>query len=421
MVGFLLSSGTWQENECLSVSELTSVVKSRLEESAALHGVLVKGEVSNFKHHSSGHLYFTLKDAKSRLRCVMFRNRSSLVRFRVEDGLTVVLRGDIGVYEAAGDYQLYVEDIYPTGQGALFLAFEQLKQRLAAEGLFAAARKRPLPFLPHTVGVVTSPTGAAIRDILSVMHRRNPAVNILIAPALVQGEGGPASVVAAIELLNKQGQADVLIVGRGGGSLEELWTFNEEIVARAIAASAIPVISAVGHETDFTIADFVADHRAPTPSAAAELAVPEQAALIRQVREVELRMAGALSRRVRHLLDRLRLLKASPGLTRPLDRLNQFRQQLDEEYRAAEMSLTQGNVARRAALEGLVGKLDSLSPLATLARGYAICQLLPSGDVVKKAAQVQPGAHLLVRLAEGEVHCQAQRKPLPSGQATLPL
>lgn len=351
----------------------------------------------------------------------MFRSRSSSVRFKVEDGLTVVARGDIGVYESAGDYQLYVDELYPAGQGALYLAFTQLKQKLAAEGLFAPERKRVLPYLPHTVGVITSPTGAAIRDIVSVIRRRNPMVSILIAPALVQGEGGPASVVAAIELMNQYKQADVLIVGRGGGSLEELWTFNEEAVARAIAASDIPVISAVGHETDFTIADFVADQRAPTPSAAAEMAVPEYAAMQQQVKQAQQRIARALDRRLDHLRERVRLLCASTVLTRPYDRINQTRLQVDDLYRQAEMAIDRRCSQNKADLKALAGKLDSLSPLATLGRGYAVCRLVSTGAVVKNALQVQPGTKLRVQLCEGEVLCKAEGRAAPTGQATLPI
>jgi exodeoxyribonuclease VII large subunit len=411
----------WQEADYLSVSDVTRIIKTRLAESPELQGILVKGEVSNFKHHSSGHMYFTLKDEKCRLRCVMFRNRSQSVRFGVEDGLTVVAHGSIGVYESSGEYQLYVEEMFPVGQGALFLAFEQLKRKLEAEGLFAEQRKRPLPYLPKTVGVITSPTGAAIRDIISVLQRRNPAVEILVAPAIVQGDAGPASVVAAIQLMNRAGHADVLIVGRGGGSLEELWTFNDEAVARAIAGSAIPVVSAVGHETDFTIADFVADRRAPTPSAAAEMVVPELALLVRQVQESRARMAGALGRTVQNWRDRLRLLTASPAITRPVDRINQLRQQLDELLRAAEADLRQRMAQEKARVEVAAGKLDSLSPLATLARGYAICQLAKSGDVVTRVGQVAPGARLLVRVTDGTVRCRAEERQMIGEQGALPI
>ncbi|MGI6541828.1 MAG: exodeoxyribonuclease VII large subunit [Limnochordia bacterium] len=393
---------------CMSVSELTRIIKARLESASDLQQILVKGEISNFKHHTSGHMYFTLKDAQSRIRCVMFRYRSRMVRFALEDGMTVIVRGSVSVYENSGDYQLYVDQVYPVGQGALFLAFEQLKQRLEKEGLFREERKRPLPFFPKTVGVVTSPTGAAVRDIISVLRRRNPGVNILLAPALVQGEGGPAAVTAAIELMNQVGLAEVLIVGRGGGSLEELWTFNDESVARAIAASAIPVVSAVGHETDFTIADFVADRRAPTPSAAAEMVVPERDELVRHVQTEHLRMVRALLRAITLRRERLRLLMARPALLRPTDRLYQLRQRLDDLGHGAEAAMRRKVYEERAGIEVLAGRLNSLSPLATLARGYAICQDTASGAIVRSIAQAPQGSRLLVRVHDGSLACRVE-------------
>ncbi|MCL4516400.1 MAG: exodeoxyribonuclease VII large subunit, partial [Firmicutes bacterium] len=282
--------------QVLSVRELTRLVKEAVESRPALQNVLVKGEISNFKHHSSGHMYFTLKDEGARLRCVMFRTRNVMVKFQVADGMSVIAAGSVGVYEGSGDYQLYVEELFPAGAGSLHLAFEQLKKKLEAEGLFAPEHKRPIPACPRKVGVITSPTGAAIRDIITVARRRFPNIHLVIAPAIVQGEAGPASVVAAIELMNRLSDVDALIVGRGGGSIEELWTFNDEAVARAIYSSAIPVISAVGHETDFTIADFVADRRAPTPSAAAEMAAPDKAQLSGLLGSYRTRLRQALHR-----------------------------------------------------------------------------------------------------------------------------
>ena len=327
----------------------------------------------------------------------------------------------MSVYEVAGEYQLYVDELYPAGQGALYLAFEQLKEKLAAEGLFDAARKRPLPKLPRTVGVVTSPTGAAIRDILSVLRRRFPTINIVLAPAIVQGEAGPASVIQAIERLNQRDDVDVLIVGRGGGSLEELWTFNDEGVARAIAASRIPVISAVGHETDVTIADFVADRRAPTPSAAAEMAVMERAILVQGVRDQRERMVRALEKRIRQLRESLGYLTRSAALTRPQDRLNQLRQQLDEMSYRMETSFRYETERRRRLLEALAGKLDGLSPLGTLARGYAICRIASTGDVVTEATRVRPGELLKVRVREGELTCKALGADDEIDQPSLPI
>jgi exodeoxyribonuclease VII large subunit len=401
------------EGECLTVSQVTRIIKSLIEQTPALQDLLIEGEISNFKHHSSGHMYFTLKDDKSRLRFGMFRRHNPRVRFRPPDGLTVVGRGAAGVYETSGDYQLYVREMYPAGQGALFLAFEQLKKKLHAEGLFSDERKRSLPYLPHTVGVITSPTGAAVRDIISVLKRRHPAVNILVAPCLVQGDGGPASVIAAIKLMNAAQLADVLIIGRGGGSLEELWTFNDEGVARAIADSKIPTVSAVGHETDFTIADFVADRRAPTPSAAAELVVPERALLRQQTEERLTRLQSAFSRLVVNRRDNLRLLAAGPVFRRPTDHIDQRRQQVDDLARMSEGRIAHRLQNERARLRALVGKLDSLSPLATLGRGYAICQLAETGAVVRSVSQVPQGTRLTVRVGDGTFACRVAQELLP--------
>lgn len=406
--------------ELLTVSELTRRVKEVLEADPTLGAVWVKGEISNFKHHSSGHMYFTLKDEKSRLKCVMFRTRNAALRFRPEDGLTVIAGGSIGLYEVAGEYQLYVNELYPAGQGALHLAFEQLKQKLEKEGLFDPSRKRPLPFLPRTVGVVTSPTGAAIRDILSVLRRRFPNVNILLAPAQVQGEGGPASVIRGIRLLNERDDVDVMIVGRGGGSLEELWTFNDEGVARAIAASRIPVISAVGHETDFTISDFVADRRAPTPSAAAEMAVPEKATLLAQLAGANERLRGALKKQVLRRREALRYLQRSPAFTRPLDRIYQRRQHLDDLLQRAGIAASHGMAVRRSRLEAIAGKLDTLSPLATLARGYAIC-MAENGSVVTDAAAVSAGEPIVVRVHRGEIRARVSGEEKKIVQPSLPM
>lgn len=408
------------ERGILTVSELTRRVKELLEADPVLRSVWVKGEISNFKHHSSGHMYFTLKDEKSRLKCVMFRSRNVALRFRPEDGLTVIAGGSISLYEVAGEYQLYVDELHPAGQGALHLAFEQLKRKLEGEGLFDPARKRPLPFLPRTVGVVTSPTGAAIRDILSVLRRRCPSVNILLAPALVQGEGGPASVIRGLRLLNGRDDVDVIIVGRGGGSLEELWTFNDEGVARAIAASRIPVISAVGHETDFTIADFVADRRAPTPSAAAEMAVPDRAMLLAQLAGVRERLRSAFGKQLQRRREALRYLRTSPALTRPLDRIYQRRQQLDDQFQRACVAMEHAMEVRRSRLEALAGKLDTLSPLATLARGYAIC-MKADGSVITDAASAKAGEPIVVRVHRGEIRARVSGAGSDVVQPRLPL
>ncbi|OUM94003.1 MAG: exodeoxyribonuclease VII large subunit [Firmicutes bacterium ZCTH02-B6] len=391
------------EQQVLTVQQVTRIIRERLTSDPRLVGVAVRGEISNFKHHGSGHMYFTLKDAHSRLRCVMFRSDNMRLRFRPEDGMTVIAQGDISVYEAAGDYQLYVRALVPAGQGELALAFEQLKQKLAAQGLFDPARKRPLPLLPRRVGVVTSLHGAALRDILSVIRRRFPEMPVLIAPAIVQGDEGPESVVRAIELINRCPDVDVLIVGRGGGSLEELWTFNDERVAWAIARSRIPVISAVGHETDFTIADFVADKRAPTPSAAAEMAVPEAHVLRHTIGSFLVRLEAGVRRRLEAGRVRLDLLSRRPALSRPWDLIAQRRQRVDDVLLAAARAVQQRIAAHERQLAFLAGKLDALSPLATLARGFAICRRQDTGEVVRSGRQVQPGTPLTIRVQDAEV------------------
>lgn len=391
------------EPQIYSVRELTAMVKERLTSDPRLAGVAVLGEISNFKHHSSGHMYFTLKDEHSRLRCVMFRRENMRLRFRPADGQAVIAKGDVSVYEAAGDYQLYVREMVPAGHGELALAFEQLKQKLAAEGLFDEERKRPLPVLPRRIGVVTSPEGAALRDIISVTRRRFPNMPILLAPAVVQGEEGPDSVVRAIRLMNEHGGVDVLIVGRGGGSLEDLWTFNDERVARAIAASRIPVISAVGHETDFTIADFVADKRAPTPSAAAEMAVPDKRALLAHIQGQYERLQSGVRRRIEQGRARLRLLESRPVLARPGELLLEYRQRVDDAEERAGRAARDMLDQRERALAAAAGKLDALSPVATLARGYAVARRADMGQVVRRGGQVAAGDELLIRVVDAEL------------------
>lgn len=401
--------------EVLSVSEVTQRVKAAIESAPGLQNIWMKGEISNFRQPSSGHMYFTLKDEYSRMRAVMFRSRAQSLPFRLEDGLTVLVRGSVGLYEAAGEYQFYVEEVVPAGQGALYLAFEQLKARLAQEGLFA--QKRPLPFFPKTVGLITSPTGAAVRDMISVIRRRNPTVNILLIPAVVQGEEAAPSLCQAIALAQQCPQIDVLIIGRGGGSLEELWAFNEESVARAIFRSRIPTISAVGHETDFTIADFVADYRAPTPSAAAEVAVPELRALKSTLADLRQRAAVALRKRAQHYRERLRLLERSAVLTRPERTLREYRQRVDELLQRAEESTRTRLERLRHRLNMAVAKLDSLSPLATLSRGYAICLRQRTGEIVRDADEVADGERLLVKVARGEIPCRVARRPRGEAKA----
>lgn len=400
----------------LSVYELTRYVKARLETDPGLRDVWVQGEISNFKHHTSGHMYFTLKDDRAQVRCVMFRGANRRLRFAPENGMQIIARGQVSVYERDGQYQLYVQGMEPQGVGALHVAFEQLKARLEAEGLFDPARKRPLPLLPRRIGIVTSPTGAALRDMIRVARRRFPNLTLVVAPVLVQGDEAPPQIIQAIQRLNAHGSVDVIIVGRGGGSLEDLWAFNDEGVARAIASSAVPVVSAVGHETDHTIADFVADLRAPTPSAAAELVVPSRAELAAAVASLSVRLVGALRQRRRLGRERWRRIMASRVFRRPLDRVHQERQRLDDLVRRAHIAVVRHVERRRNRLGAAAGRLDALSPLSVLRRGYSIARRRSDGVVVKSVAAVAAGETLDLRVADGSIECRVaavQPRPLP--------
>jgi exodeoxyribonuclease VII large subunit len=378
------------EIEVYSVSQISDRVARLLQADAVLADVWVSGEISNFTHHSSGHMYMTLKDDASRLRAVMFQGANRGLRFRPESGMRVFAHGYVGVYRSGGEYQLYIDFMEPAGLGGLFLAFQQLKARLEAEGLFDPALKRSLPRFPKRIAVATSPTGAAIRDIITVARRRWPAVNIVIIPTLVQGDGAPASIASSIEQANALAEAggddgvDVLIVGRGGGSAEELWAFNDETVARAIRSSRIPVVSAVGHETDFTIADFAADVRAATPSAAAELVVPDIVVYLRQVEVARARLA----RSVRRLID-------------------QRRQRVDELRRWLVQKTQMKLRASRERVQRVVGVLSALDPQAVLGRGYAICRG-PDGAILKDSQSVRTGDAVSVRLGRGAIGCEVR-------------
>lgn len=385
----------------LSVRELTRRIKALIESDLLLGSVMVRGEISNYKEHYSGHVYFTMKDEAAQLRCVMFRGRAAGLRFRPGNGMSVIAVGAVNVFERDGQYQLYVDELQPDGVGALHVAFEQLKQKLETEGLFARERKRPLPLLPRRIGIVTSQTGAALQDMLTVSRRRWPQVNILLAPAAVQGVEAPAEISAAIGRLNRVPDVDVIIIGRGGGSLEELWAFNEEVVARAIFESRLPVVSAVGHETDFTIADFVADVRAATPSAAAECVVPDIAELTRHLGNQEHRLRGGLKRHWERSRIRLESQLRRAVIARPDTMLIQRAQALDavtRDLNAAQAKLVTAGTARLGAVSG---RLQALSPLATLARGFAVCQLL-DGTIVRRTDQLSPGSDVRLRLAKGE-------------------
>ena len=391
-----------------SVSELTAELKALLENTFT--GVWVEGEISNFKHHTSGHMYFTLKDDRGQLRAVMFRGSNRGLQFRPEDGLAVIVFGNVTIYEPRGEYQVYVEYMEPKGLGALQLAFEQLKTRLEAEGLFDPARKRPIPLLPKKIGLVTSPSGAAIRDILQIIHRRFANVQVLVFPVRVQGEGAAAEIVEGVEFLNKRGDLDVLIVARGGGSIEDLWAFNEEVVARAIYASQTPVISAVGHETDFTIADFVADVRAPTPSAAAELVISRKAELSQRVDDLFSRLVSHMRYRAERSGERLRSLERHLRLLSPLERVKRQRERLRDGALALQSSMSHRLALWRGDLRTAAARLDSLSPLAILARGYSVCRRLPDLSILTRAASVAEGERVEVLLHQGGLICRVEEQ-----------
>ncbi len=435
---------TAPERDIYSISRLNREARSVLEGNFPL--LWVEGEISNLARPSSGHWYFSLKDGQAQVRSAMFRNRNQLLRFRPEDGMQVLVRGRISLYEARGEYQFIAEYMEAAGDGALQRAFEELKHRLAQEGLFAPEHKQLLPALPRRIGVITSPTGAAIRDILSVLGRRFPGLPVVIYPVPVQGEGAGAKIAAAIGTAARRDECDVLILARGGGSLEDLWAFNEEVVARAIFACPIPLVSGVGHEVDITIADFAADHRAATPSAAAEAVSPDQQEWLTQLRALDARLLTLLRRRQQQARQQLDWLGKRLQQQHPGQRLRQRAQRLDELeqrlHRGLDRTLTGSTTAirqlhtrlratapahrlvqladrqqdlgrrlrtamqhqlerRQQSLKGLARALDTVSPLATLERGYSITRRTSDGQVVKSATELQPGDQLETRLAQG--------------------
>jgi len=387
----------------LTVAQVTRHVKTLLESDELLQDLTVRGEIANFKRHSSGHLYFSLRDEEALLPCVMFAGAARFLGFSPGDGLRVLARGRISVYEPRGQYQLYVESLEYDGLGALFEAFERLRKRLQAEGLFEAARKRPLPPFPRTVAVVTSDKGAAIRDIINILGRRWPLARVLVFPATVQGAEAPASIVKSLRRAGAFPGVEVVIVGRGGGSLEDLWAFNSEEVVRAVAECPVPVVSAVGHETDVTLCDFAADLRAPTPSAAAELVVPDQREVLREARSV----LQALCARLRHwvaqreeALSALRARRLSLALTRMLDR---WTQECDELRSAVERGMRRRAEMCAAALATETARLNAVSPLAVLRRGYSVLRRAEDGVVVRSVAQVRAGDAAEAVVADGAI------------------
>ncbi|MCA9111723.1 MAG: exodeoxyribonuclease VII large subunit [Planctomycetaceae bacterium] len=387
--------------EPISVSELTRQVKDCLEGNFPL--VVVRGEVSSCTHASSGHVYFTLKDEQAQIRVVMWKRTASRVKFDVNDGMELVAVGAIELYAPRGTYQLVVEELIPQGVGPLELAFRQLHEKLQREGLFDPSRKRPLPRFPRRIAMITSPTGAAIRDMLQVMCRRWPSLKVVLLPVAVQGDAAAPQIAKALREVSRLDDVDVVIAGRGGGSLEDLWAFNEEIVARAIAACPIPVVSAVGHEIDVTIADLVADRRALTPSEAAELVVPDMVELESQLHHVGKRLVGSLRDQATSARRQLELLSSRRVLRQPFDRLRQQSQRLDDWHEQLSRAIRTRTRQGQSQLATMAAALNALSPLNVLERGYSITQLAETGKVVKRVEDVSVGDQLLTRLHQGQV------------------
>lgn len=453
------------EQRIYSIKELNRYIRMKLESDNVLSEVWIRGEISNFTHHSSGHMYFTLKDADSRIKTIMFASHNQRLPFIPKEGTRVIAKGNVSVYERDGQYQFYVTQMQPDGVGSLYLAYEQLKSKLESAGWFLPERKKAIPRFPKVIGVVTSPTGAAVRDIITTLERRYPRANVILYPVLVQGKGAAPSIVKAIKALNESAEADVLIVGRGGGSLEELWAFNEEIVAHAIYHSSIPVISAVGHETDFTIADFVADLRAATPTAAAELAVPHQAELMATIKQRQNMLYRLVQSKVEQAQVSLKRVQRSPVLVHPKRNLTQHIERLDAlqtrskylirnyishqtsrhsqlhhqllryhpaqtflsvKRRHVELTRQLGQGMERIMREhkqrlaGSIRHLDALSPLKVMERGYSLVYDEQEEKLIKSIDDVHLGDLITVKVADGDLSCQVwgmEPKPNEKGEA----
>ena len=384
-----------------TVSEISRGIRTSLEHKFSNIGVL--GEISNVRKPSSGHIYLTLKDKNSQLQAVVFRNSASRIKFELKDGMEVISFGSITVYEPRGQYQLIINKIEPKGIGALQLAFQQLKEKLEKEGLFDSAHKKPLPFIPQKIGIVTSPTGAAIKDILNIIDRRFANVEILIYPVKVQGEGAGQEIAEAIAELNNYSDIDVIISGRGGGSLEDLWAFNEEIVARSIYNSKIPVISAVGHEIDLTIADLVADKRALTPSEAGELVVPRKDLLIEKTEKFKTRLLQSLTGKLRLSKEKLDRIANSYVIRQPFDKFNRWQQRLDDLSQRFNLNITHALNSEREKLSGIAGKLESLSPLNVLKRGYTITTKQEDNKSLRYITDLSKGDKIKTNLSKGSI------------------
>jgi len=389
------------KRQVLTVSEITQQIKKLL--ASSFRELWISGEVSNLTYHRSGHVYFTLKDEGSSIRCVLWRSAARKLRFKIEEGSEIVVLGDISVYESRGEYQLKVVHAEPKGIGALALAFEQLKKKLAAEGLFDQDIKKPLPYLPRKIGIITSPTGAAVRDIVRTILGRFPNAHIILNPVKVQGESAAEEIAEAIATFNRMKEVDVIISGRGGGSLEDLWPFNEEIVARAIFDSIIPVISAVGHEVDVTISDYVADARAATPTAAGQLVVPNEEDLRLALEQLRQRMVSALRNAVLRLREKLDRLSNAYALRRPMEIVEQRMQRLDETWRRTVREIDVMLSSKRNSLNSAKSHLESLNPRNVLARGYSITSMKGDSQPLKSSAGINPGQFIETILSEGTI------------------
>ncbi len=388
----------------ITVSDLNKYIKNKVDEDEFLNNVYVKGEISNFKHHYTGHMYFTLKDDKSLIKCVMFKSSTSTLTFVPKDGMKVLILGTVAVYEAGGVYQIYCKAMQEDGIGDLYKAYEELKNKLEKEGLFDKSHKKKIPVMPKTIGVLTSQTGAVIRDIINVSTRRNPNVHIRLYPIPVQGKGAEVKIVEAIKTMNELKMADVLILARGGGSIEDLWPFNEEIVARAIYESEIPVISAVGHETDFSISDFVADLRAPTPSAAAELAVADVYELNLKIESYRNRYRQSLKKKIEFMRLRYEKVMASRVFTDPLKKVNENYINIDMKVKRIQTAIQNILNENKAKAQNYTLKLDTLSPLKTLARGYSIAE--HEGKILRSIKQVKENDEIRIKIRGWQSSCK---------------
>ncbi len=388
-----------------TISQVTTYIKNLIESSIPLNNIYIKGEISNCKKYSSGHLYFTLKDEQSQIKCVMWKWKNEGLKMNPRDGTAVIARGKVTVYERDGQYQMTVEEMQEFGEGNLYIAFEKLKQKLDEEGLFSPIHKKKIPFLPKIVGVVTSPTGAVIRDIINVATRRNSSISIKLYPVPVQGENAGREIAKAIKRINEKKLADVIIVGRGGGSIEDLWAFNEEIVARSIFESEIPIISAVGHETDFTIADFVADMRAPTPSAAAELAFPKKADLMNDIQSYTQRLKNSFINGVEIKRATLERVLVSSIFKRPFDKINSIRQSLDTFTGRINKAIEASVERNQSKISMIAAKLNALSPLGVIARGYSVTYSKDGISIVKNTKDVRVDDEINVLISDGILNC----------------